>query len=104
MVFNHKKTKILCVSDAMSYRAGAFILDSNSNQIDSSSTGKIKVLGLHMDGRPPAYAHVEALRARMREMSWVLRHLKLSGFNEEKLATVYRVIIRPILDLSLIHI
>lgn len=34
----------------------------------------------------------------MRETTWVLRHLKTSGFSEPELACVYRTVIRPILD------
>ena len=44
------------------------------------------------------HAHVEAMRKRMRESVWVLRHLWNSGFNEDELATVYRTILRPIVD------
>ena len=84
------KTKIVCVSDAMGYKAEAFILDANSRI--ERSTGRIKVLGFHMDSRSTAHTHVEALQARMRETMWVLHHLKLSGFSEEELATVYRVV------------
>ena len=35
---------------------------------------------------------------RMRETAWVLRHLKLAGFTEIELATVYRTVVRPVLD------
>ena len=41
---------------------------------------------------------MEALKRRMRDTTWVLRHLKLAGFNEEELARVYRTIVRPVLD------
>ena len=34
----------------------------------------------------------------MRETTWVLRHLKLSGFNESELAMVYKTVVRPVLD------
>ena len=58
----------------------------------------MKVLGFHLDGRPTVHAHVEAMRIRMRDTSWVLRHLKHSGFTEKELATVYKTVIRPVLD------
>ena len=96
MVVNNKKTRILCISDALNYKARSFILDSEGNKISSSES--MKVLGFHFDCRPSCHAHVAALRARMRETTWVIRHLKLSGFTEDELATVYRSVVRPVLD------
>ena len=58
----------------------------------------MKILGFHLGPKPTIHAHVEALQARMRETSWVLRHLKHSGFTESELVTVYKTIILPILD------
>ena len=34
----------------------------------------------------------------MRDVGWVLRHLRLSGFNNDELATVYKTVVRPVLD------
>ena len=96
MVVNHKKTRILCVSDALNYKALSFIRDSDGNKI--SSTESMKILGFHLDSRPTCHAHVDALRARMRETTWVLRHLKISGFTEKELARVYKTVVRPVLD------
>ena len=96
MVVNNKKTKILCVSDAQTYKARSFLLDADSNRLESGET--LKVLGFHMDSRPGAHAHVRALKIRMRDTTWVLRHLKLAGFNHDELATVYRTVMRPVLD------
>ena len=58
----------------------------------------MKLLGFHFDRRATAHAHVEALRRRFRERTWILRHLKRSGFNDQELARVYRTIIRPVAD------
>ena len=58
----------------------------------------MKVLGFHFDSRPTCHAHIEVLKARMRETTWVIRHLKLSGFSEKELATVYKTVVRPVLD------
>ena len=96
MVVNKAKTKVLCVSDALTYRAETYILDPDGNEIRSGNN--IKILGFYMDSRPTCHAHVRALQLRMRETTWVLRHLKLAGFSEPELATVYRTVIRPILD------
>ena len=96
MVVNNAKTKIVCMSDANTFKPRAFFLDDNGVKL--SSGGSMKVLGFHLDGCPSVHAHVEALRKRMRESVWVLRHLGLSGFTEDELATVYRTVLRPILD------
>ena len=96
MVVNSSKTKILCISDALTYRAAAHILDNDGGRIES--TDKMKILGFHFDSRPTAHAHVAALRARMRETVWVIRHLKHSGFNEPELVRVYKTVVRPVLD------
>ena len=113
MVVNKKKTKVLCISDSQTYKAKAHILDPDGNRLESGD--HLKVLGFHMDSRPSVHAHVQALRIRMRDTMWVLRHLKIAGFSEPELATVYRTVVRPVLDycavvyhsmlnLSLIHI
>ena len=96
MRVNNKKNKIICVSDALNYKVLAFIRDAEGEKI--SSAENMKVLGFHFDSRPTCHAHIEALRARMRETTWVIRHLKLSGFSEKELATVYKTVVRPVLD------
>ena len=96
MVVNNSKTRIICVSDALTYKALSFIRDADDNKIASSDS--MKILGFHMDSRPSCHAHIDALRSRMRETTWVLRHLKLSGFTEKELATVYTTIVRPVVD------
>ena len=103
MVVNKKKTKIVCMSDAQTYHATCMIEDCDG-QVLRSGPG-MKILGFHIDSRPSVHAHIDALKIRMRDTAWVLRHLKIAGFTEMELATVYRTVVRPVLDyLSLIHI
>ena len=90
MVVNAGKTRLLCVSDALNTKPVGFFLDSDGRRLES--TDSMKILGYHLDNGPTVHANVEALRARMREPTWVLRHLKLSGFNECELARVYTTI------------
>ena len=96
MVVNNGKTKILCVSDAQSYKAESHIFDSDGGRL--SSGGGVKILGFHMDSRPTVHAHIDALKKRMREKYWVLRHLKRAGFLDEELVQVYTTVVRPVLD------
>ena len=94
MKVNSAKTSMLCISDAMSYKASAFIYDAEGSKIQSSD--KMKILGFHFSNKPTMHAHVEALQKRFRCQYWTLFHLKRAGFNEEKLAKVYRTVILPI--------
>ena len=96
MLVNNKKTKILCVSDALNYLPQAHIIDSDGNRLESSD--KMKILGFHMNSKPTVHAHVAALQARIRERVWILRHLGHSGFKQDELVTVYKSVIRPIMD------
>ena len=96
MVVNNRKTKILCISDAQSYKAKSHLVDSEGNVLTSGN--RMKVLGFHMDSRPSVHAHVEAMKIRMRDRVWVLRHLRVAGFTQDELATVYRTVILPVLD------
>ena len=47
MVVNKGKTHILCVSDALNYKAAVFIEDSDGNWVESGE--KLKVLGFLLD-------------------------------------------------------
>ena len=96
MVVNKNKTKILCISDAQTYKAASHLFDSDGNKMESG--GSMKVLGFHLDSRPSVHAHVRALKMRMREKYWVLRHLGRAGFTEDELARVYCTVVRPVLD------
>ena len=96
MVVNSAKTKLLCISGAQTYRAGAYFFDRDGNKQETGSS--LKVLGFHMDHRPSCHTHMEALRGRMRERLWLLRHLGQAGFTQQELHRVYKTVIRPILD------
>ena len=73
-----------------------YIKDNDGKRIQS--VDNMKILGFHVDGMPTAHAHVVALKKRMKETAWVIRHLGQSGFTEAELATVYRTVVRPILN------
>ena len=96
MVVNSGKTKVLCISDAQTYKAVSFLIDRDGRRLESGDS--LKVLGFYFDSRPTCHAHVEALKRRMREKVWVLRHLGRAGFSQKELVTVYKSVIRPTLD------
>ena len=93
---NSGKTAMLCISDAMSYDAGAHIFSQGDVEIRSGPT--LRVLGFHFSARPTMHAHVEAIRKCVRQRYWCLYHLRKAGFTDDELAKVYRTVILPIFD------
>ena len=96
MVVNAKKTTMVCVSDASSYRADAFIYDADQDRLGCQDS--FKALGMWFSSRPDVSAQVEAVQRGVRSRLWTLRNLKNSGFSEDELVRVYKTIIRPVAD------
>ena len=92
-----KKTNLLCVSDA-TYRAEAFIEDSDGTVIHSAGTPSLKVLGFTFSDKPNVRAHVMTIRKKFRQRYWTLYNLRRNGFTEEELVRVYKTSIRPVAD------
>ena len=90
MVVNASKTSMLCISDAMSFRAEGHIFGEDGTRVTSVGTQKIKVLGFHFGTKPNVDEHVKSLR--------ILYHLKHHCFNTEELVKVYKTVIRPVFD------
>ena len=87
---------MVAISDAMSYKAEAFILDSGLEKVQTGPS--MKVLGFHFSDKPTMHAHVNALIKRFRRQYWTIFHLKKAGFTEDELAKVYRTVILPLAD------
>ena len=96
MVVNAKKTTMVCVSDASSFRADAFIYDADQDRLGCQDS--FKALGMWFSNKPDVSAQVEAVRRGVRSRLWTLRNLKNSGFTEEELVRVYTTMIRPVAD------
>ena len=93
------KTKVLVVSDAMSYSPRAIFVDNDGLKLSNDvNGGELKVLGFHIGSTPGMHAHVESIRRKIRARFWVLRHLKTFGLTENQLVEVYKSCIRPIAD------
>ena len=102
MKVNAAKTAMICISDALASKSEAYIDDGEGNIIKSED--HLKLLGFHFGPRPNVAVHIESLRKRFRRRTWIMMHLRHAGFNEEELAKVYRVIIRPVADyLSVVY-
>ena len=96
MKVNSDKTALLCISDSLATTSAAYINDSDGNKL---STGDgLKMLGFHFDSRPTVSRHLEVLKRRFRQRTWVINHLKHAGFNSDELAKVYRTMVRPVAD------
>ena len=96
MVVNTDKTAMVCVSDAASYTADAHIYDDEENRIGFQET--IKALGMVFSNRPDMSAQVKSIQRKFRSRLWMLRNLKLSGFNTQELLTVYKTMVLPVVD------
>jgi hypothetical protein len=97
MKINVDKTKLLAISDALSYQAECYI-QTESGETLTSVREPIKVLGFTFDQRPSAAAHVDAMLKKARRRFWVLRHLRRFGFDEDELLLVYKSLVRSVLD------
>lgn len=96
MKVNASKTMVLCVSDSRTYKAAAYIVDGEGNEIDSVE--ELKVLGVQFSSKPDMSAQVRAICRKFRDRIWILRHLHHNGFSEEELLKVYKSVILPCHD------
>ena len=96
MQVNSLKTNLLCISDAINYKAKVFIVDSDGNRIDCADN--LKVLGFHFSNRPTVALHVEETLKKMRKKYWFLTNLGKVGFSREELVQVYQSLVLPIAD------
>ena len=100
MKVNTGKTKMLCISDALSFVPGSYIRPSEGS--DKISSGgredSMKLLGFRVSNCPGVAAHIEAVRKKFRQRFWVLIHLRTFGFTEKELVKVYTTILRPVAE------
>ena len=96
MKVNSRKTAMVCVSGAQTYRAKSHIMTAEGEKIESGDS--MKVLGFTFSGKPTVHAHVKSLCRGMRKRFWVLYHLRRAGFSNDELAKVYRTCLLPVVD------
>ena len=92
MRVNSSKTTMMCVLDAKSYVADAFIHDKDGCLIGCQEN--MKVLGMRFSRRPSMGGHIERVRQAVRQRYWTLRNLKNSGSANAELvygAVVYHL-------------
>ena len=100
MVVNTSNTAIMCMSDSLSYKAEAYILDDDQKRL--TSTDSLKALGVRFSCRPTMDAQVEHIKKSFRSRFWMLRNLKSNGFSDAELVTVYKTLLRPVDDYALV--
>lgn len=87
---NTSKTKLLCISDALSYEASSYIELVDGSTVKSGERGdSMKLLGFHLSDRPGVAAHVDVLKKKFRRRFWILIHLRVMGFTPEELVRLY---------------
>ena len=92
MKVNADKTKQICISDSLSFKAKAHIYTTGGEQIDTDE--QMKVLGFTFGSRPNCSTHVETIRRSFRGRYWLLIHLRQNGFSEKDLLKVYISMLR----------
>ena len=95
MVVNEKKTNILCISDALSFKPRARLSLCGSEMCSGDS---LKLLGFTFSGNPTVNTHVEMLIKRLRSRTWALSKLRRAGFSERELVKFYCGAIRPVAE------
>ena len=96
MRVNASKTMVLCISDARTYDAAAYVVDKDGNEIDSGT--QLRILGVQFSNKPDMSAQVADICRKFRARLWILRHLHHNGFSQEELLKVYKAVILPCHD------
>ena len=96
MKVNSSKTKQICISDSLSFKASAHIYTTEGERIGTEE--HMKVLGFTFGSRPNCSVHIETVRRSFRGRYWLLIHLRQNGFSEADLLKVYTSMIRPIAE------
>ena len=96
MKVNTDKTTLLCVSDALSFTAEAYIYSQNGTKLVSGSG--LKLLGFRFGQRPGCHAQVEAIKRSFRARYWLLIHMKQHHFTEQELLKAYKTLVRPMAE------
>ena len=96
MRVNDKKTGLMCVSLARSFKAKAILKGRNNEKITSSDS--IKFLGFTLDADCSIKTHVSNLCKKLRARSWALSRLRRNGMKQEDIVRVYTSIIRPVVE------
>ena len=96
MKANTNKTKLLCVSDALSFKADAFFYTMDGQKLVSGD--ELKLLGFRFGRRPNCQAQVDAIKRSFRGRYWLLIHMRQHFYTEQELVKAYKSLVRPIAE------
>ena len=96
MKVNTDKTNLLCVSDALSYRANAHIFSIEGQKLSTGS--ELKLLGFRFGPKPNCQPQVDAMKKTFRGCYWLLIHMKQHFYTEDELVRAYKSLVRPIAE------
>ena len=59
---------------------------------------RLKILGFYFGQTPDAEEHVRSIERKMMARMWILRHLKRAGVPQEDLNSIFKTLLRPVID------
>ena len=96
MKVNTQKTNLLCVSDALSFKAAAHIYSTVGIRLESGD--KLKLLGFNFGPHPTCQAHIDAIKRSFRGRYWLLIHMHQHHYTTQELVKAYKTLVRPIAE------
>ena len=96
MKANTDKTNFLCVSDSLSYKAGAYFRSVEGTKLESKES--LKLLGFNFGTKPTCQKQIEAIKKTFRGRYWLLIHMKQHFYSESELVRAYKSLVRPIAE------
>ena len=92
LAVNEKKTALMCVSAAKTFKARVK-LSFNGQSVSGSDS--LKILGVLLDNDCTFASHVQELGRRLRSKTWALSKLRAKGMDLDDLIEAYKSTIRP---------
>ena len=89
---NDRKTGVMCISSATSFKACIKLTGRHGEILGSDS---LKCLGVTINSDCSFRTHSKNIAAKLRSKTWALTKLKRLGLGESDLKRVYTSVIRP---------
>jgi len=96
---NSSKTALVTINPSHQYAIDAYLSDPDSDKRIIASE-EVKLVGFVFSGRPSVHAQVNSLVERCSRRLWLLRKLKNARVRNEDIATIYKSLLRSILEYS----
>lgn len=96
MKANTGKTNLLCITDAQSFKAGAYFYSMDVTKLVSGN--ELKLLGFRFGPRPTCQVHLNAVKRSFKGRYWLLIHMKQHFYTEKELVRAYKTLVRPLAE------